>query len=183
MKSNNKSISEYTSNNIINIEEIINQYSGYLYTIIKNISKETLSIEDIEEIISDTFFVLWKNQEKLNIEKQLSSYLAGITKNLLKEKYRNRYIYNDISEYENILFEKQDIDMICQEREKNNIILNSIKDMKEEDSQIFKLYYYSSKKVKEISEYLGISQSKVKTKLYRIRKKIKINLDKGGYRL
>ena len=41
------------------LEEIINQYTNYLYTTITNISYGNLStedIEEIEEIISDTFY-------------------------------------------------------------------------------------------------------------------------------
>ena len=37
------------------------------------------------------------------------------------------------------------------------------------------------RKVKEISKILNISESKVKTKLYRIRKKLKKELKEGGY--
>ena len=46
------------------------------------------SFEDIEEIISDTYVTLWNNTEKLDINKKISSYLFGITKNLIKKKYR-----------------------------------------------------------------------------------------------
>ena len=41
------------------------------------------------------------------------------------------------------------------------------------------MFYYEEKKIKEISNILDISQSKVKMKLHRIRKKLKQNL-KGG---
>jgi len=41
----------------MNIEEIINQYTNYLYTSITNMSYGNLYEEDIEEIISDTFFI------------------------------------------------------------------------------------------------------------------------------
>ena len=53
--------------------------------------------------------------------------------------------------------------------------------MKKEDKEIFLLYYYNSRSIKEISEILNISISKVKTKLFRIRKKLKSELIKGGY--
>ena len=43
------------------------------------------------------------------------------------------------------------------------------------------MFYYNSKKVKEIAEVLGISKPKVKTTLHRVRKKLKSELKKGGY--
>ena len=61
-----KLLKDYMKKNELNIEQIINDYSGYVYTIIKNISSQEQKQEDIEEIISDTFFVLWKNAHKMN---------------------------------------------------------------------------------------------------------------------
>ena len=58
-------IEKYLDNNNINIEKLINDYSGYIYVIVKNMTKETLSNEDIEEIISDVFVVCWNNRFKV----------------------------------------------------------------------------------------------------------------------
>ena len=58
-----------------------------------------------------------------------------------------------------------------------NIVLG----LDSESREIFILYYYEQRKVKEISKILNISESKVKTKLYRIRKKLKKELKEGGY--
>ena len=50
--------------------------------------------------------------------------------------------------------------------------------MKEEDKNIFTYYYYQSKSIKDISGLLKISQIKVKSRLSRIRKKLKKELGK-----
>ena len=81
-------IEKYKNNQKLDLEKIIDEYSGYVYSIIKNMTNEYLSNEDVEEIMSDTFFILWKNKEKLEEEKLLSSYIAGIARNLIKEKTR-----------------------------------------------------------------------------------------------
>ena len=59
--------------------------------------------------------------------------------------------------------------------------MEELKNMKEEDRKIFKSYYYSSKKIKDISKELNISEIKVKSRLSRIRKKLKKELEKRGY--
>ena len=100
MKNKNE-IKRYIKNDELDLEKIIDEFSGYVYKIIKNMA--ILSDEDMEEIISDTFFILWKNKEKLDKEKLLSSYIAGIARNLVKEKARVVNINVDISNYENIL--------------------------------------------------------------------------------
>ena len=64
----------------------MNNYTGYIWRIITN--STNLSKEDIEEVISDVFLTLWNNQYKLDVGKKLSTYLFGITKNLIKKKER-----------------------------------------------------------------------------------------------
>lgn len=176
-----KEIKEYKNNNNIDLEKIIDEYSGYIYKIINNMIKQYLSNEDIEEIVSDTFFILWKNREKLHDDKLLSSYIAGIVRNLVREKTRVINIDADISDYQNIIQDFVKVDMICEQRERISIIEKTLKCMKKQDIDIFNLYYYSSMKINEISNILNISKFNVKSRLYRIRKKIKKELEKGGY--
>ncbi len=59
----NKTIGDYEENNKLNIEEIIETYNGYIYTMLKNCMSNK---EDIEEVLSDVFVVLWKNYQKLD---------------------------------------------------------------------------------------------------------------------
>lgn len=177
----NKKIGKYLRNNELDLEMIIDEYGRYIYKIIENMAVQHLSKEDIEEIISDTFLVLWKNRDKLDTSKELSPYIAGITKNLVKEKSRVINIHSDISDYENIIQDLAKIDMICEQREKISIIDQTVKKMKKTDIEIFELYYYSSMKISEIATILNISEFSIKSKLFRIRKKIKKELLKGGY--
>ena len=47
--------------------------------------------------------------------------------------------------------------------------------------QVFIMFYSEGKTVKEIAKILNFSESKVKVVLHRVRKKIKTNLEDGGY--
>ena len=174
-----KSIKQYKNNNELDMEKIIDEYSGYVYKIVTNMA--IIVEEDIEEIISDTFFVLWKNQQKLDEEKILSSYIAGIARNLVKEKSKVIKINANICDYENTIEENTKIDMLCEQREKISVIEKCIKDMKKNDKLIFNFYYYSSMKITEIANALNISEFNVKSRLCRIRKKVRKELLKGGY--
>ena len=174
-------IEKYLDDNDINIEKLINDYSGYIYVIIKNIAKDILSNEDIEEIISDVFVVCWNNRLKIDKGRPIKNYLVGIAKNLIKLKYRKNSLNLNIDDFENSLINKFDINEIYENYERNKIIEISLEKMKKEDKEIFLLYYYNSRNIKEISKILNISTSKVKTKLFRIRKKLKSELIKGGY--
>lgn len=176
-----KEIKNYKTNNELNLEIIINEYSSYIRKIMDNKTMVFLTNEDKEEILSDTFFILWKNKDKLDDSKLLSSYLAGIVRNLIKEKSRVISINYDIQDYENSISELTSIDMLYEQREKTRLIKETLEKMKEEDVMIFHLYYYAGKKMKEIAQILDVSEFNVKTRLYRIRKRLKNDLEKGGY--
>lgn len=180
MEERNK-IENYIENDRLNLEKIVDEYSGYVHKVVKNMVGKNITEEDEEEIIADTFFILWKNTEKLDKEKQITSYIAGVARNLVREKTRVININCDITDYENVIRDLKDIDMVYEEREKTELIRKATNKLKQEDITIFNLYYYSSRKIKEIANIMNIHEFKVKSRLYRIRKKLKKELEKGGY--
>ena len=168
-----KEIKNYIKNNELDLEKIINEYSSYTATIIDNMARNSLNDEDKEEIVSEVFFILWKNKNKLNVNKYLSSYIAGITRNVVKEYLRTIKVNCNISEYENNLYSYDKIDIIDNNIEEIHKIENKLKKMKEIDRTIFLDFYYSSKSIKDIAKEKNISQFSVKQRLYRIRNKIR----------
>ena len=173
-----KHIEDYYKNNEIDIDKIIEDFTPYITIIINNGTDNSISFEDKEEIFSDTFFILWKNRNRLNIKVSLNSYLAGITRNLIKEKYRKLKLTYDISDFENDLLNS--VNMCENDRELIYDVEQKIKGLKNIDIEIVNLFYYSSMSVKDIAKKLNISELNVKTRLHRIRKKIKKELNNGG---
>lgn len=166
-----KKIKDYISNNKLDLDRIIEDYTPYIKTVINNSAINYLSQEDKEEILEDTFVILWENQYKDII--YLEAYIASIARNLVKEKIRKNTLTYDISEYENIIPYYDNIDFFSDELEILNRLKLSYNNLKPIDFKIISLYYYSSKSIKEIAKELKISESNVKTKLFRIRKKLK----------
>ncbi len=171
--SNDKEIKQYIKNNELDLEKIINEYSSYIATIINNMASTNLSNEDKEEIVSEVFFILWKNKHKLDVNKNLSLYIAGVTRNLVKEYLRKIKIDVDISDYENNLYSYDKIDFLDTEIQEIRNIEKQLENMKEIDKTIFLDFYYSSKSIKDIAIEHNISEFSVKQRLYRIRNKIK----------
>lgn len=165
-------IKHYICNNELDLEKIINDYSAYIETIIDNMSRYTISNEDKEEICSEVFFILWKNTYKLDINKVLSSYIAGITKNVVKEYLKKNKILYDISDYENNLYSNDKIEFL-DNIEKISRIEKKLDGMKEIDKKVFLDFYYFSKSIRDIAKEQNITEFSVKQRLYRIRNKIK----------
>ena len=88
------------------LEKLMQQYTGYVYQIVKGVSCDGLKKEDMEEIVSDVFFSLWKSQHIFENHTTLKPYLAQIARN----KTRNR-----LREKQNqIVFEEENVlDFIC----------------------------------------------------------------------
>lgn len=146
----------------IDIEVIIREYSNYVFRVVDNAVGNSLSYEDKEEIVSDTFYLLWKNQDK--IETNLKSYLATIAKNCSYQrlnKIKDNLQYDETTNAYNMDYE-------------DNIYIGEIlKVLNDGEKNIFNLYYVNGYKVKEIAKLINKSVSNIKIILYRIRKKLK----------
>ena len=160
-----KIINYYKSNNELDLEKIIKDYSNYINSIINNMAKLNLNDEDKEEIFSEVFFILWKNKDKLDYNKRLSSYLAGVTRNIVKEYLRKKQIHFDISYFENSLYSYDSIELLNDNIEEIKKIEKKLETIKEIDRKIFIDFYYSSKSIKDIAKEQNISEFSIKQRL------------------
>ena len=151
------------NNNLkFDIDIIIDKYSNYVFKIVNNMVNTSLSYQDKEEIVSDSFYLLWKNQDK--IKDDIKSYLAAITKNCIYKKFKNNKID----------YELKDLNDFVDFNNDDSIIINeAIENLKIEEKELFELYYVKGFKIKEIAQIKHISSSSIKMRLLRLRKKIK----------
>lgn len=175
-----KLIKEYFIDTKLDMKQIVDEFSSYVFIIIKNMTKGLLTDEDIEEIMSDVFLVVWKNQKKLKKDKFLKPYISGVTKNVVKSSLRDNYkIINLLNLEENIPTDFN-VTAVLEEKERNEIIFKELENS-EIDYKIFKMFYYEGKKAKKIAKELGYTEFNINTKLHRIRKRIKKALIERGY--
>lgn len=114
---------------------------------------------------------------KIDMDKMLDDfygYVYIIVKNNVSISITNEDI-------EEIIADSSNLQKISEENEQNNIIKNTLKILKQDDYNIFIMFYYESKTIKEISKILNCSENKIKVILHRVRKIIKKNLEDGGY--
>lgn len=180
MKEEDKKISAYMYGNELIIEKLVQDYKNYVYMIIRN-NRNTLTEEDIEEIILDVFTAVWKNRDKLDINKSMSAYISGITKNLMKYKFRQTKITVNIEDYSGQIVDLSDVELTTIQNEQEVAISRELDKLKTVDRDIFIEYYYSGKSVKEIGIIFNMSESKVKSKLFRVRKRLCKILKERGY--
>ena len=137
-------------------------------------------------MIIDTFFVLWrKYNSNISID-NLSSYIAGITRNIIKENLRKKHLSASCIDNINIdnienLKEFSNIDTYFNERNELSNIYNNISGLNDIDIKILDMYYVQNLKIKDIANILNVKESRVKTRLHRIRNKIKKELKGSEY--
>lgn len=160
----------------IEFDTLFNEYRSYVFKIIINESKGKMTNEDIEETVSDVFFLLWQNNNKIKDVSKIKSYIGRIAKNTtlnkLRSKKDNILLNDNIYKSHNISYEN---------KEKIELIHESLNNMSDIDREIFTLFYFNNKKLKEIAIIKSMENSAIKVRLHRIRKKLRKILKNGGY--
>lgn len=153
----------------VGIDIITLEYSNYVIKVVSNISKNLLTIQDMEEIVSDTFYLFWKNQDK--VKTNIKSYLSATLGNSTYDRLRKLNITLEYMEELDTSYNPIYDDIIIVKDKLNKLSL--------EEKKVFLYYYLDGYKVKEISKMLNKSVSDIKIKLYRIRKKLREELKNG----
>ena len=146
-------------------------------------------IEDAEECENDTYLKAW-NSIPPKEPQPLSPYLCKIVRNLALHKYeyynagkRNKNLELAFSELEECLPSTSEIDSHFKEGEIGLAIDRFLRGIDQDARRIFLLRYWSAASVKEIASRFAVSESKVKSSLFRTRNKLKTYLKKEGYDL
>lgn len=169
------------------IRETEQKYSGYLMKIAYNILSD---FEDSKESVNDTYLKAWNSMPpyKPNI---LATYLGKITRQLAIDIFRRRnrekrkpseYVFS-LSELEECVSggdtTEQSIDRYLLAKAINTYLYK----LTPEARNTFVGRYYYMDSIKEVSAYYGMSQSKVKSMLYRTRQGLKVYLEEEGFHL
>lgn len=159
--------------------QVMDCYGGYVYTIVRNIIGDRMQKEDIEETVSDVFFKLWVNSDKLEESRPLKPYLVSMARNMARNKLREHKLFSPLEEEEIV---QEDVLAEKMERKEQILIVEEVlKRLPQMEREIFIRYYYNYEKVNDIAERYHVTPSKVKMSLYRIRKQLKSELEGKGY--
>lgn len=153
----------------------------------KQLAKNILfNIDDAEEVVNETYLGVW-NSIPPERPKHFRTFICRITKNLAMAKVR--YYNADKRKNEGVvsLDEVQDIlsgNSSVEEEYEKKVISGYISDylrmIDQEKRNIFLSRYWYYYSIADIAKAYGMSESKIKTTLFRIRRKLKEYLkDKG----
>ncbi len=161
------------------------KYTKYCRSIASHILN---SPEDTDEALNDTWLAAW-NSIPPHIPERLQTFLGRLTRNISLKIVRSEKTLKRGSDEVRLIFEEaeswlqsgQNIEQQISEQalvEEINHFLDNISDT---ERNVFVRRYWYMQSVSEIAGHHGFSESKVKSMLFRIRKKLYVRLRKENF--
>ncbi len=148
---------------------LIKRYNKYVWSILYQILKNR---EEVEEAYQDTFMKVYRSLEQYNDQSKFSSWLYKIAYNTGLDYAKKRKIRTiDIDNAYAVGEEAKVIDVM----ERNSVrkqLEMYLEKIPADEATILKLFYFQEMSVKEVAEILEMTETNVKTKLFRSRKKL-----------
>ena len=178
-----KIVALYFERNELAIKMSAENYGSYCRKIAMNILS---SPEDSEECVNDTWYQAWRSipPQRPN---SLSAYLGRITRNCAISKYRaNRAMKRSdgmtilLSELEDCIPSQSSIEQDLDEKHLSECINNWLKAIPSDDRILFVRRYWFGDTVKSLAKESGLSQNQMSWRMFKLRERLKKELEKEG---
>ena len=152
---------------------LVDNYKNMIFSLA---FKMTKSREEAEEISQDTFIKAFKNLSKFKGDSKFSTWLYRIGYHASIDAIKKNKNNNNTFEINEITFNQiKSVDTILEgiERKERAIIMDTcLQKLADEERSIIWMFYYDELSLKEITEVTSLSESNLKVKLHRARKKL-----------
>lgn len=164
------------------LDESIQRYGHYVSAVVSNIIGASMTLQDVEEVVSDVFFDLWRQREQVR-PGHLKGFLSHVARNKAINKLRRQKRELSLEEDELFLTQpgQEPLEETMSRREQAETVRRALEQMEELDREIFLRHYYYCQTVSAVALELGLNPSTVKSRLARGRNKLKTLLIEGGF--
>ena len=167
------------------IQETDTKYGGYCYSIAYNILANQ---EDSEESVNDTYLSAW-NSIPPRKPNPLAPFLGKIVRHISIDMWRkNGALKRGGGEMPLVLEELQEcvasgenLEERYAQKELVRQVRNFVASLSDTERRVFVCRYWYLDSIASISERFALSQSKIKTTLFRCRNELREYLEKEGY--
>lgn len=168
------------------IQETDHKYGSYCYTIAYNI---LASREDSEESVNDTYFSAW-NAIPPTKPTKLSTFLGKLTRNISISRWRktnarkrgNGQVSIALEELEECVSGEQSIEDTVIRKEAAACLDRFLASLSEDERKVFLCRYWYVNPLEEIAGKTGFSVGKIKSMLFRLRKRLGTLLEQEDLR-
>ena len=151
---------------MLTFEELYLTYSPDVYRFAYWLAGEA---KEAEDITADTFFRAWMNFNAIRTE-TLKAYLFTITRNIYLESLRKNRNHHHLEESHPD--PQPAVEGIIEDQSELDAIGKSLKTLPEVDRSAFVLRIHYDLPYEEIARILQLSETAVKVKVHRVRKKL-----------
>ena len=167
------------------ITEVQEKYSKYCLSVAMRILGNE---QDAEEVVNDAFLAAW-NSIPPHRPEILSTYLAKLTRRIAVDRLRLRKAQKRgrgetelaLEELEEILPAEGDPAAEAEARALEESVQRFIASLPEADRDLFLARYWHLYSIEELAKALGVRKGSLKTRLFRLRKKLKDCLREEGF--
>lgn len=152
---------------------LVDRYKDRVFSLIIGIVRNQ---EIAEELAQDVFLKTFKSLKKFRKESSFSSWIYRIAYNTaISETRKKKQLTRSFDEQleRTNLLSVDDYEGENKNEQRQVLLERAIKELVPEEKMILMLFYFEDKSVDEISTAVGLSQSNVKVKLFRLRNKLK----------
>ena len=161
------------------------KYGSYLFVIAQNILSNR---EDSMECVNDTYLAAWNSIPPHEPKTYLYAFLARITRHIslnrcreLSRLKRSAFICRLSDELEQCIPAPDDVECRMDDLALSEAVNGFLRALDEEKRNVFIRRYWYLDPIAAISRRFALSESKVKTMLFRCRRQLREHLEKEGY--
>jgi RNA polymerase sigma factor (sigma-70 family) len=170
-------INQVLNGNTAAFRVLVDNYKHLVFSMVVKIVKNN---EVAEEVTQDSFLKAYHGLSTFKNESKFSTWLFRIAYNTAVSKTRKKTVVTSaIDDYviENFSIHaiQENIDEM-EEDEKLKLLNKAIADLNSDEQLLINLFYFNQQSVEEICTVTGLTDSNVKVRLHRIRKKMYANM-------
>ena len=166
------------------ITESETKYGAYCRTVARNILSRP---EDAEECVNDTWLRAW-NSIPPQRPAVLQAFFGTLTRNLSLDRWRRERaekrgggsVELALEELEDCLAARERVEQAVEAEEITRLISNFLRRQSKQDRQLFVRRYWYLDDIRTLCRRFGMGESRVKSRLHRMRQKLRTELEKEG---
>ncbi len=147
--------------------ETVEKYFDMVYRLALSQTKDKNHADDV---VQDVFLRYIKTDKQFESEEHVKAWLLRVTINCSKNIFTNAWFKKTEPLNDELVFETQE----------HSDVYYAAQELPAKYRTVVHLFYYEDLSIEQISEYLHMKQSTVKSQLHRARQMLKEKL-KGGY--
>ncbi len=160
--------------------ELMEHYQNYVFTIAFNVLKNR---EEAEEAAQDVFLKVYRNLGSFKQESRFSTWLYTVAFRTAIDVSRRKQLPTDSIEDDDGHLQLADSGKDnpaeqVQQQDLKDRLATAIRLLPGKDAVIITLFYLQERSVAEIAEITGLTPANIKTKLHRIRERLRIQLSR-----